>query len=41
MDRVGCVVLTAGDEDFDEELVLARLWDWTVPEGQWFAYFVE
>ena len=33
--------LTAGDENFDEELVLARLWDLTVPEGQWFACSVE
>jgi len=34
-------VLTAGDEDFDEELVLSWLWDCTVAEGQWFAWFVE
>jgi hypothetical protein len=27
------VVLTARDEDFDEELVLAGLGDWAVAEG--------
>lgn len=28
-----CGGLTAGDEDFDEELVLPRLWDLTVTDS--------
>jgi hypothetical protein len=35
------VILTAGDKDLDEQLVLAGLRDWTVPDSQWFAYFRE